>query len=179
MSHIKKGAASSWAGRQPTQGERSSTEAEAAGVPYRPFRREEIFMQKDDEAGAWPNLRVIIIEDEALVVMLLEDMLTQIGCQVVGLASHLDKAVELAGSADADLAILDVNLDGQQAYPVAERLAARGLPFVFATGYGRHGMQHGFGDRPALQKPFRLEDLRRVIAEAMCGAEGGTSRTTR
>jgi DNA-binding response OmpR family regulator len=133
-------------------------------------------MQKDDEAGAWPNLRVIIIEDEALVVMLLEDMLTQIGCRVVGLASHLDKAVELAGSADADLAILDVNLDGQQAYPVAERLAARGVPFVFATGYGRG---HGFGDRPALQKPFRLEDLRRVIAEAMCGAEAANPERQR
>jgi two-component SAPR family response regulator len=124
-------------------------------------------MEKDAEAGAWRNLRVIIIEDEALVVMLLEDMLAEIGCRVVGLASHLDQAIELAGSADADLAILDVNLDGQEAYPVAERLSARGMPFVFATGYGRPATGHGLGERPALQKPFRLEDLRRVIAEAM------------
>jgi CheY-like chemotaxis protein len=126
-------------------------------------------MEKDDEAGAWRNLRVIIIEDEALVVMLLEDMLAEIGCRVVGLASHLDQAIELAGSADADLAILDVNLDGQEAYPVAERLSARGMPFVFATGYGPPETRHGLGDRPTLQKPFRLEDLRRVIAEAMRG----------
>jgi CheY-like chemotaxis protein len=135
-------------------------------------------MQKDNEAGSSPKLRVIIIEDEALVVMLLEDMLTQIGCQVVGLASHLDEALELAGSANADLAILDINLDGKQAYPVAQRLATRGIPFVFATGYGRHGLRHGLGDRPALQKPFRLDDLRRAIAEAMHGAEAGKSRTT-
>ena len=128
-------------------------------------------MQKDDEAGAWRNLRVIIIEDEALVVMLLEDMLAEIGCRVVGLASHLDQAIDLASSADADFAILDVNLDGQEAYPVAERLSARGMPFVFATGYGHPGMRYGLDQRPALQKPFRLEDLRRAIAEAM-GGEG-------
>jgi CheY-like chemotaxis protein len=129
-------------------------------------------MQKYDEGGQWPNLRVIVIEDEALVIMLLEDMLAQLGCQVVGLASHLDKAIELAASADADLAILDVNLDGQDAYPVAERLSARGIPFVFATGYGRSRMQQDLGERPALQKPFRLEDLRRVITEALCGPKG-------
>jgi CheY-like chemotaxis protein len=176
MSPYQKGVASSSACGNERQGERIVDRGRSGWSALSPVPPGgNLLMQKDDEAGAWPNLRVIIIEDEALVVMLLEDMLTQIGCQVVGLASHLDKAVELAGSADADLAILDVNLDGQQAYPVAERLAARGVPFVFATGYGRHGMRHGFGDRPALQKPFRLEDLRRVIAEAMCGAEGGES----
>lgn len=131
-----------------------------------------LLMQKNNEVAEWSNLRVIVIEDEALVIMLLEDMLAQLGCQVVGVASHLDQAIELATSANADLAILDVNLDGQEAYPVAERLLSRGMPFVFATGYGRSGMQHGLAERPALQKPFRLEDLRRVIAEAMCGAEG-------
>lgn len=129
-------------------------------------------MQKYGEGGERTSLRVIVIEDEALVIMLLEDMLAQLGCQVVGLASHLDQAIELVTSADADLAILDVNLDGREAYPVAERLSARGIPFVFATGYGRSRMQHDLGERPALQKPFRLEDLRRVIAEAMGGAEG-------
>lgn len=115
------------------------------------------------------NLRVVLIEDEALVVMLLEDMLSELGCLVTGMAAHIDEALQLAASTDADLAILDVNLDGEEAYAVAERLAARDIPFVFATGYGRHGLRGGFENRPTLQKPFRLEDLRRVILEATAG----------
>jgi CheY-like chemotaxis protein len=128
-------------------------------------------MVQRDDVNQFANLRIVLIEDEALVVMLLEDMLSELGCHVIGTAAHLNDAVQLAGSADADLAILDVNLDGQEAYAVAERLAARDIPFVFATGYGRQGLRAGFGNRPTLQKPFRMEDLRRVISEAIFGAD--------
>ena len=132
--------------------------------------------QRNDE-HQFASLRVVLIEDEALVVMLLEDMLAELGCRVIGMAAHLAEATQLADSTDADLAILDVNLDGQEAYTVAERLAARDIRFIFATGYGRHGLRAGFANRPALQKPFRLEDLRRAISEAMCGMDDARENT--
>ena len=128
-------------------------------------------MSQRETAKALADIRVALIEDEALVVMLLEDMLSELGCQVIGIASHLNEAVQLAGCTDADVAIVDVNLGGQDAYAVAERLAARDIPFVFATGYGREGLRAGFAGQPTLQKPFRLEDLRRVISEAVFGPE--------
>jgi CheY-like chemotaxis protein len=128
-------------------------------------------MAQRDGVNQFANLRIALIEDEALVVMLLEDMLSELGCHVVGTAAHLSEAIQLADSTDADVAILDVNLDGHEAYAVAERLAARDIPFVFATGYGRQGLRAGFGNRPTLQKPFRIEDLRRVISEALFGAD--------
>lgn len=128
-------------------------------------------MAQIDGVNQFANLRIALIEDEALVLMLLEDMLSELGCHVVETAAHLNDAIQLAGSTNADLAILDVNLDGQEAYAVAERLAARDIPFVFATGYGRQGLRAPFGNRPTLQKPFRIEDLRQAISEAIFGAD--------
>ena len=128
-------------------------------------------MSHREDAERLGGLRVVLIEDEALVVMLLEDMLSELGCQVVGIAAHLNEAIQLADCTDADVAIVDVNLGGQDAYAVAERLAARDIPFIFATGYGRQGLRSGFANQPTLQKPFRLEDLRRVISETTLGAE--------
>ena len=128
-------------------------------------------MSHREDAERLGGLRVVLIEDEALVVMLLEDMLSELGCQVIGIAAHLNEAIQLAGCTDADVAIVDVNLGGQDAYGVAERLAARDIPFVFATGYGREGLRADFAGQPTLQKPFRLEDLRRVISEAVFGPE--------
>lgn len=103
--------------------------------------------------------RVLVIEDEVLIGMLLEDMLTDLGYVVAGTASRLEEATGLARTANCDLAILDVNLNGQESYPVAEILAARGIPFMFATGYGERGMPSGFQNRPTLQKPFQLDAL--------------------
>ena len=80
--------------------------------------------------------RVLVIEDEMMIAMLLEDMLADLGHQVVGVAGRLDVALELARDADADLAILDVDLGGESSFPVAEVLTSRGLPFLFATGFG-------------------------------------------
>ena len=128
-------------------------------------------MSHREDAERLGGLRVVLIEDEALVVMLLEDMLSELGCQVIGIAAHLNEAIQLAGCTDADVAIVDVNLGGQDAYAVAERLAALDIPFVFATGFGREGLRAGFAGQPTLQKPFRLEDLRRVISEAVFGPE--------
>ena len=103
--------------------------------------------------------RVLVIEDEVLIGMLLEDMLTDLGYVIVGTASRLEEASGLARTVNCDLAILDVNLNGKESYPVAEILAARGIPFMFATGYGERGMPPAYQNRPTLQKPFQLETL--------------------
>jgi len=109
--------------------------------------------------------RVLVVEDEMMVSMLIEDMLADMGCEVVGPASRLDEAMELVGSTELDCAVLDVNLGGQPIFPVAELLAARGVPFVFATGYGDAGLRDIDKGAPVLQKPFRESDLARVLNE--------------
>jgi CheY-like chemotaxis protein len=110
--------------------------------------------------------RVLIVEDEAVVAMLLEDMLADLGHEAVAVAGRIDKALELARSAEIDLAILDVNLNGQPTYPVAEILKSRGVPFAFATGYGVSGLAEEWRSTPVLQKPFHARELAQAIAKA-------------
>jgi CheY-like chemotaxis protein len=93
--------------------------------------------------------RVLVVEDEMTIALLIEDMLTDIGCEVAALATRLPQALEIAETVEADLAILDLNLDGRMSFPVAEVLARRGVPFVFATGYGEAGLSEAFRDRPS------------------------------
>jgi CheY-like chemotaxis protein len=116
--------------------------------------------------------RVLIVEDEALVAMLLEDMLIDAGYAVSGTASAITQALEFVADAanDFDVAILDVNLRGQPIFPVAEALAAAGKPFVFATGYGAGSLPEAWRDRPTLQKPFGAGDVERVLAAALAGS---------
>ena len=111
------------------------------------------------------GLRVLVVEDEMMVSMLIEDMLSELGCQVVGPASRLDDALELAREAEMDCAVLDVNLGGQPIFPLADLLRERGLPFAFATGYGDAGVRDVDRQAPVLQKPFREGDLARVLGE--------------
>jgi CheY-like chemotaxis protein len=113
--------------------------------------------------------RVLLVEDEALVSMLLQDTLEEFGCAVVAEASRFDDALEKARSASFDIAILDVNLDGRHTFPIAEALAARGSPFVFATGYGASRLPDGLKDVPVLQKPFQQHDLERALLSAVRG----------
>jgi CheY-like chemotaxis protein len=123
----------------------------------------------EDGAADITGLKVLVVEDEALVAMLLEDMLADHGCEVAAAASRLAQALAMvADSALAfDAAILDVNLGGDPIFPVAEALAARGVPFVFATGYGAGGLPESWRGRPTLQKPFSHQDVGRALAEAM------------
>jgi CheY-like chemotaxis protein len=109
--------------------------------------------------------RILIVEDELMIRMLLEDMLLDLGLEVAGAAGRLEEAVELAKHVDIDAAILDVNMNGQPIMPVVDILAARQLPFVFATGYGERGIPQAYRGHPVLQKPFQLENLKRVLAE--------------
>jgi CheY-like chemotaxis protein len=108
-------------------------------------------------------LKVLVVEDEALVSMLVEDMLGDLGCVVVGPAAELDEALKLASTADLDAALLDVNLGGRPIFPVADVLRARGIPFAFASGYGEAGLSEDYRGAPVLQKPFREADLRRIL----------------
>ena len=115
---------------------------------------------------------ILVVEDELMIRMLLEDMLVDCGYEVTASAGRLDEAVKLAREADIDVAILDVNLNGQSVAPVAEILEMRGLPFVFATGYGERGLPERHRDRPTLQKPFQQENLDRILARLLPVADG-------
>ena len=118
------------------------------------------------ENGDSPKrLRILVVEDESMVAMLMEDMLADIGHEVAAIASTMDAAMEQATSGSFDVAILDVNLDGKPSYAVAEVLAARGVPVVFATGYGARAHDHRFATAPVLSKPFAVDSLRVVLAQ--------------
>jgi CheY-like chemotaxis protein len=116
------------------------------------------------ERSAATGRRVLVVEDELMIRMLLDDMLNDLGYTIAAEAGHIEEAVALAGKADFDVAILDVNLNGQSISPVVEVLIARGLPYVFATGYGERGVPEPYRQQPTLQKPFQLDALGRVLA---------------
>jgi len=122
-----------------------------------------------DGGGDLQGLRVLIVEDETLVAMLLEDMLADHGCVVAGAATRMPQALEMIGDETLDIqaAVLDVNLAGEPSFPLAERLAAKGVPFVFATGYGAGGLPEAWRDRPTLHKPFSHEDVGRLLKAAV------------
>ncbi|WP_106640560.1 response regulator [Allosphingosinicella vermicomposti] len=107
--------------------------------------------------------KVLIVEDEMLVAMNIEDMLTDIGYEVAGIANRLDAGIDLARTANFDIAMLDVNLAGDLSFPIADILEERGIPYLFATGYGRKGVKEDYGAAPVLQKPFRARDLEEAI----------------
>ena len=99
-----------------------------------------------------------------LIGMLLEDMLTDMGHVVVGIVPRVNEALAAAQREAFDLAILDVHLNGQAVFPVADALIERGIPFVFATGYGERGLPEQYRNRPILQKPFAKDDLEKTLA---------------
>jgi CheY-like chemotaxis protein len=115
------------------------------------------------------GLRVIVVEDETLLAMLLEDMLAELGCDVLWTAHRVGKALDLLARSDPDAAVLDVNIAGDEVYPVAQALAARNTPFVFATGYGARGLHEAWRARPIVQKPFQMEHLSHGLLMALGG----------
>lgn len=115
------------------------------------------------------GLKVLVVEDEIIVSMLLEQMLEELNCAVAGVAGQVATAVELARSVEADVAILDMNLAGQSVDPVARALAERNVPFLFASGYGADGLTEEWRGRPVLLKPFYLNELRDALAQALAG----------
>ena len=108
--------------------------------------------------------RVLLVEDEVMVAWVLEDMLAELGCTVVGPAARVDQALAMIEAEAVDAVVLDVNLNGERSYPVADALAARGVPFVFSTGYNKNGLHAGYLGFPMLQKPFELSTLDELIS---------------
>lgn len=115
------------------------------------------------------GLRVLVVEDDMLVSMLFEDMLVDLGCEVVGPAERVAKGTTLAASERIDCALLDINVAGEDVYPVATALARRGIPFAFVTGYHADRAADEYRNRPALQKPVRIAELEKVIRKALEG----------
>ena len=107
--------------------------------------------------------RVLIVEDEIVVALFLEDVLAEYGYEVAGVVSHLDDA--MTREADYDIALLDVHINGRNVFDFADQLALRGIPFVFATGYGERGIPERHRGGPVLQKPFQPHDLKRALDE--------------
>jgi len=102
---------------------------------------------------------ILLVEDEMMLLMLIESMLGELGSQSVSAAATVRQALELINGQVFDAAMLDVNLNGETSFPVADALAARGIPFLFSTGYGIDGLTERFRDRPVLKKPFQYEEL--------------------
>lgn len=116
--------------------------------------------------------RVLVVEDESLVAMLLETILEDMGCTPVGPASNIDEGEAMArDTVDLDAALLDVNVAGRQVFPVAAALKERGVPFVFSTGYGEGGLPDEWRGVTTIQKPFTEAAVRDALMKAIGVAE--------
>ena len=115
------------------------------------------------ESPLLEGLSVLVVEDEAIISFMVEDMLHELGAQDVRIAANVANALAAIDSKRPDLAVLDVNLGGERAYPIAERLDADRVPFVFTTGYGKSGLDAHWAAKTVVQKPFTAP----IIAEAL------------
>ena len=111
--------------------------------------------------------RVLVVEDELLVLMMIEDMLADLGCESVTAAATVEKALALIDAQLFDAAMLDMNLNGNSSHSMAEALVARGVPFVYSTGNNGHEMRDGGHDQPVLKKPFKYEELVEIFTSLL------------
>lgn len=116
-------------------------------------------METRDVAGC----RVLAVEDETLIAVLIEDMLAAMECVIVGPIAKLETAIQIAQEGQFDIAILDVTIRGGKVYPVAEHLLARGVPFVLASGYGDWALPSWLRDQRRLTKPFTAVELEEQV----------------
>lgn len=124
-------------------------------------------MLSENDGASTAGLSVFVVEDESLVLVNLEDMLDELGCTLIGPAMRLDQAeAMLEQAATADVAVLDVNIGGSPVFPFAEKLAARGVPLVLATGYGRDGLPEEWRSMTVLAKPYTFGDLAGALMRA-------------
>lgn len=110
------------------------------------------------------GLRILVVEDEVIIVMMIEGMLSDLGCSDVVSASSVDKALALLDGQPFDIALLDVNLGGRDSRPVAEALERCGVPFAYCTGNRADNGAKGDLDRPVLRKPFSAEELAAALS---------------
>jgi CheY-like chemotaxis protein len=113
------------------------------------------------------QVSVLLVEDEALIRMMIAGMVEELGHTVIAEAGNMTEALALARTADFEIAVLDINVGGERIEPVADVIAGRNLPFIFASGYGAAGAPEKFRDRPTLQKPFLIERLGKAIEETL------------
>jgi CheY-like chemotaxis protein len=119
-------------------------------------------------SGALSGQRILVVEDEMFVAMLVEDLLADLGCEVVGPASSVDQALKLLiNAAPLDGALLDVNLGQEKVYPVAEALRRNQVPYIFVTGYGTAGLEQAYRNDPTIQKPFDPERFGFEVARGL------------
>ena len=112
--------------------------------------------------------RVLVVEDESLVAMLLETILEDMGCSPVGPVATVDEGLAMvAAETSLDAALLDVNVAGREVFPIAEALKARGVPFIFSTGYGEGGLPDAWRGQATVQKPFTESAIRDALLKAM------------
>ena len=123
-------------------------------------------MTSADLAGC----RILVVEDEMLIAVMIEETLQDLGCVVVGPVAKLDAALRLARDEALDGAILDVTIRGGQVYPVTEHLLARGIPFVLASGYGDWALPDTLQDQARLTKPFTIDELKSHV-RLLCPAQ--------
>lgn len=116
------------------------------------------------------KLRILLVEDEAMVAMMICDMVADSGHEISSVEPDEERALKAIATQSPDLAILDVNLGGKPSYAVAEALANRGIPFLFSTGYGIRGLEPEYAHIPMLQKPFTQEDLEKALDAAYRGS---------
>jgi CheY-like chemotaxis protein len=114
--------------------------------------------------------RVLVIEDEMLILMMIEDMLADLGCESVVVASKVGPAISLIEGQEFDAAMLDMNLNGIESYPVADALAARDVPYFFSTGNSLTDMKDGYRDQDVLKKPFTFEQLSNMLSRSLLRA---------
>lgn len=110
--------------------------------------------------------RILIVEDEPMIALTIEEMLSEAGCRVAGTATQISDALRLIAEGGIDGAVLDVNLGAEKIDPVADELARLGCPFIFTTGYGAPGVPHAHVRQGIVQKPFRSADLANTLARA-------------
>ena len=120
----------------------------------------------ESESEPLAGLNVMVVEDEAIISFLIEDMLLTLGCASVIHAAAVKQALSVLAEQTPDAAVLDVNLAGEPAYAIAEKLEKEGVPFVFATGYGQTGLPPRWRERPVIQKPFTMESLESALRTA-------------
>lgn len=114
--------------------------------------------------------RVLVVEDSPLIAEATGDMLRDLGCVVVGPTGSLAVAMDLAASEKLDAAVIDVNIRGWKVFPVADALASRGVPFLFASGYADWSLPEHLEDRPRLEKPYNATTLERKLLEILSGS---------
>jgi CheY-like chemotaxis protein len=113
------------------------------------------------------GLRVLVVEDEGAIALMIEDMLQDMGCVVAGSAATVSEALRSVEAGGFDFALVDLNLAGVSAAPVADALVKARVPFTFASGYGRAGLPEHLQDKPVLRKPFARAELEKVLRETL------------